>query len=102
MTLLTRHQRDVIIADTQIHELIVDRCVEAFDALIDKGDVDEYTRLMTQAWVQMGYGPGNPIKTTDRPTALDKVKTICIRAYADQKHIPYLRAAQRLKRMMQG
>lgn len=100
MSLLNAQQRAVVVIDTGINELIVDRCVEAFDALIDRGNVDEYRRLMGDAWAQQGYEPGRPIRKNDRPTALDKVKTICIRAYADRQRITFQASAERLKRML--
>lgn len=95
-------QRAVVVADTGIHELIVDRATEAFDALIDRGDVEEYKRLMGQAWAQQGFDVGTPVRAADRPTALDKVKTILIHAYADREHIPFQRAVVKLKRMQGG
>lgn len=101
MSLLNRHQRAVICVDTGVNELIVDRCVEAFDALL-RGDVDSYKQLMATAWAQMGFGPDSPIRASDRPTALDTVKTICIRAYADREHISFVRAANKLRHMLES
>lgn len=95
-SLLSRQQRAIVVADTGIHELIVDRATEAFDALTQRGDVGEYQRLMGNAWAQMGFEPGRPIQAKDRPTAVDKVKTIIIRAYADREQISFKTAAARL------
>lgn len=97
MSLLNANQRAIVVADTQIDPLIVDRATEAFDALI-KGDVDTYRVLMATAYAQMGYMP----RAQDRPHAVDKVKTILIRAYADELHIPFGRAARRLRDMTRG
>lgn len=102
MSLLSRDQRAFIVADTGIHQLIVDRATDAFDALIERGDVEAYKQYMTHAWAQMGFGLDNPIKPSDRPTALDKIKTILIHAYADREHIDFRRAAAKLKRMLEG
>lgn len=102
MSLLSRNQRAVIVADTRIDPLIVDRATEAFDALITRGDVDEYKRLMGNAWAQMGFDLETMPKPQDRPTAVDKIKTILIKAYADQEHISFTRAVVRLRKMLQG
>lgn len=101
-TLISSDRRAIISMQTGISRLIVDRSTEAFDALIQRGDVEEYRRLMGQAWVQMGYEPGAPIRAEDRPTALDRMKTMLIHAYAREEHIPPLRAAEKLKRMLEG
>jgi hypothetical protein len=90
----------VVVADTGIHELIVDRATEAMDALVERGDVAEYRRLMGVAWAQMGFDEAHPIRPSDRPTALDKIKTILIKAYADRERISFQKAHKRLKRMV--
>lgn len=100
MSLLSANQRAFIAADTKIDRLIVDRATEAFDCLIDRGAIDEYKMLMSTAIAQMNYD--GPIKPKDRPTAVDVIKTILIKAYADREHISYRRAVERIKRMMQG
>lgn len=102
MSLLNRGQRAVIVADTGIDPLIVDRATDAFDALVDRGDTEAYRQAMAHAWAQMGFGLNNPIRSSDRPTALDKIKTILIKAYADREHIDFKRAATKLKRMLEG
>lgn len=91
MSILNAHQRAVIRADTGIHELIVDRVVEAYDALL-RDDVEGYKRLIATALAQQGLPALIP--SEERPTAVDKVKTICIRAIADQKHWSYKRTAK--------
>jgi hypothetical protein len=100
MSILSPIQRDVIRADTKINALVIDRVADAFDALISRGDVDAYTQYMKTAIVQMAYD--RPIRPQDRPTAVDIVKTICIKAYADEKHISFQRAAVRLREMLKG
>lgn len=100
MSLLSANQRAIIAVDTKIDRLIIDRATEAFDALIDRGDVDSYRHLMSTAYAQMGFQ--GPVRVQDRPTALDKIKTILIRAYADQEHIPFQRAVVRLRTQLQG
>lgn len=97
-SILNRTQRAVVVADTRIDALLLDRCVESFDALIG-GNVELHKQLMANAWASMGFGPDNPIKASDRPTALDKAKTICTKAYADREGITFKKAAERLKAM---
>jgi hypothetical protein len=99
-TLLKDQQRRVILADTGIDRILLDRCCDAFDALINRGDVDAYKVNMKTAIVQMGYG--RPIKEKDRPTAVDKAKTILIKAYADREHITFQQSAARIKRLLEG
>lgn len=100
MSVLNRQQRAVVSADTHIDPLIIDRVCDAFDALIQRGDVEAYKRFMMTAMAQQGL----PIPTPpeERPTAVDKVKTICIRAYSDTEHISFKRAVARLREMQQG
>lgn len=100
MSLLNRNQRAVVVASTSIHPLIVDRATEAMDALVERGDVATYRTLMGVAWAQMGFDEAHPIRPSDRPTALEKVKTILIRAYADQQHISFRKAHKKLEAMI--
>lgn len=99
MTLLTTQQRAIICADTQLDRILLDRCVDAFDVLL-KGDVDGYKLHMSTAVMQMGYE--GPVRPQDRPTAVDKAKTLIIHAYADREHIPYQRAVERLRKLLQS
>lgn len=101
-SLIPLERRQIIAVDTGINPLIVDRATEAFDALIQRGDVEEYRRKMADAWAQMGYGPDAPIKAEDRPTALDRMKNMLIHAYAIDQHISPMVAAVKLKRMIEG
>ncbi len=79
MSILSRHQRAVIAADTKIDPLIIDRVAEAYDALL-RDDIVTYRHLMATAMAQLGFSP----KRRDRPTAVDKVRVICQRAIADR------------------
>jgi hypothetical protein len=98
MSVLNKNQRAVIRADTGIDALIIDRCADAFDALV-RGDVEGYKTYMGTAIAQMGMGT---IRFQDRPTAVDKIKTICIKALSDQWGCTFKQAASRLKRMLEG
>lgn len=100
MTLLKSNQRAVIAADTHIDRLIIDRCVEAFDSLIDRDDLRGYMMLMGTAVAQMGYD--RPVRRQDRPTAVDVIKTICLRAYADREGCSYQQAVSEIRHMMIG
>lgn len=96
-TILNSRQRDVVAVDTRIDRLIIDRCVEAVDKLI-VDDVEGYKTLMIQAYLQMGYG--RPLRPEDHPTALDKILTIALRAYADREGEPVQKATARLQRRL--
>lgn len=100
MSILNSQQRAVIAVDTKIDRLVIDRSVEAFDALVDRGDRDEYIRLMGTAIAQMGYE--GPVRAQDRPTAVDKMKTIIQHAYADLWHCSFREANRRLKERLAG
>jgi hypothetical protein len=101
MSLLNANQRAVIRVQTGIDPFIIDRATDAFDALIERNDVQAFGRFMSTAWVQMGFGPQNPVTPEDRPTALDKIKTILIRAYAERERIGFQQAANRITRMLE-
>lgn len=99
-TLLKDSQRRIVIASSGIDRILLDRCVDAFDALVNRGDVDAYKVHMQNAIVQMNYG--RPIQEKDRPTAVDKAKTILIKAYADREAINFQAAAARIKKLLEG
>lgn len=98
VSLLSREQRTVIRADTKINPILIDRVVDAFDALINRGDVDAYNVHMRTAYAQQGVPL--PIPAHERPCAVDKIKTICIKAYSDELHISFKAAATRLRKML--
>lgn len=100
MTLLSRSQRSTFVASSGIDPLLLDRVIDGFDALIDRGDIDAYKRYMSTAVAQQNYG--RPVRAQDRPTAVDVAKTLCLHAYADQKHISFQRAAKRVRQMLEG
>lgn len=97
MSILSAHQRAVIRVDTGIHPLIIDRCVGAYDALVVE-DVERYQLLMATAIAQMGFD--RPITARDRPTAVDKIRTICQRAVADSWGVSFPRATARMQRTL--
>ena len=97
MSILNSHQRAVIASDTGVERLIVDRTVEAYDALL-REDIEMYQRLMRTAIEQMAYD--RPIKLSDRPTATDKIRTLVQRAIADQWGVSFQTATARLQRML--
>lgn len=100
MSLLNRHQRAIVHAQTNIHPLIVDRVTEAFDALIDHQDVDLYKRNMMTALAQLNMP--FPIPDEEKPTAVDRMKLMCVQAYASREHMPVQRAIARLKEMQKA
>lgn len=100
MSLLNANQRAFVRVQTGIDPLVIDRATEAYDALIEHQDIRRYQLLMGTAIVQMGYG--RPVVDEDRPTAVDKIKTILVRAYAERERMSYQDAAKRITRMLQG
>lgn len=88
MSVLNRQQRQVIRADTMIDPLLIDRVADAYDCLM-RDDIEGYKHQMLVAGIQQG-----PVNEQDRPTAIDKVKTICIRSIAQQKRWSYQRTAR--------
>lgn len=94
MSILNSNQRAVIQAATSVDRLIVDRTVEAYDALL-RDDVAMYRRLIATALAQTGLPI--PIPKKDKPTAVDIIKTHCIRAIADQKGWSFKRTATYLQ-----
>jgi hypothetical protein len=80
-----------------IAPLIIDRCADAFDCLL-RDDKIGYMTHMGTAITMLGY-PGN-IPDSDRPTAVDKVKTICIHSCADKWHCSFKQAQKRLTEML--
>lgn len=99
VSVLSAHQRDVIRADTSIDPLIIDRVADAFDALVLRDDVEAYQTFMGHAIAQMGMPT---VRAQDRPTAVDKIKTICQHALADEWHCSFREANRRLRRMLAG
>lgn len=97
MSILNALQRAVIASDTGVERLIVDRVTEAYDALLVE-DVERYQRLMATAIVQMGYV--RPITPEDRPTAVDKVRTLVQRAVADKQRVGFRVATSRMQRTL--
>lgn len=99
MSVLNAHQRAVVRSDTGIDPILIDRVCDAFDALVLRGDVEAYRTFMSTAIAQMGMGT---IRPQDRPTAVDKVKSICQRALADEWKCSFREANRRLRKMLQG
>lgn len=97
MSLLNANQRAFVAADTGIERLIVDRATEAFDAAL-KGEIQQYERLMGTAVLQMNYG--RPVVESDRPTAVDAVKTILLKALADERRITYPAAVKLMRKIL--
>lgn len=98
MTLLSTNQREFIAVDTKINTMVIQRCVDAFDCLL-RDDRDGYVTHMGTAIALLGYEGSIP--ASDRPTAVDKMKTILTRAYADQKKISFKQAHHRLTKMLE-
>ena len=99
MSILNRHQRAVISTDTKIDPILVDRVVEAYDALL-RDDIKTYQHLMHTAIVQMNFG--REIKMSDRPTAVDKARVICQRAIADKWQCSFQDATRRLQERLRA
>ncbi len=94
MSVLNRNQRAVVVASSGIDPILVDRVVEAYDALL-RDDIKTYQHLMHTAIVQMNFG--REIKSSDRPTAVDKARVICQRAIADKWQCSFQEATRRLQ-----
>lgn len=75
------------------------RVVEAYDALLI-GNITEYKMKMATAIVQMGYG--RDIRPSDRPTAVDVIRTIVQQAVADMWLTTFQIATAKLQRMLTG
>jgi hypothetical protein len=91
-SLLSRDQRAFVRADTMIDRLIIDRVTDAMDHLI-RENFAGYLEHMTTAVMMIGDNP-------PRPSAVDVVKTICIRAYADRKRWSYRKAHAELTQLI--
>jgi hypothetical protein len=91
-SILSRDQRAFIRADTMIDQRVIDRVADAFDLLL-KEDFEGYMTHMGTAVMMVGDDP-------PRPSAVDVVKTICIRSYADQKRWSYKKAHAELTRLI--
>lgn len=96
MTVLNRHQRDVIRVDTGIDPILIDRVVDAYDALLERDDVEGYKTYMTTAVTQLGYENIVPPEK-DRPTPVDIIKSFCIKAVADKRGWSFKRTAHYLE-----
>jgi hypothetical protein len=95
LSILSSDQRAVIRVSTGIDQLVIDRVVEAYDALL-ADNREAYMTLMATAMAQADCMPGQ-VKQRDRPTAIDKMKTICIRRIADMRHWSFKRTAKYLE-----
>jgi hypothetical protein len=93
-SILNAKQRAVIAADTHIDRLLIDRVVEAYDALL-ADNYNTYVFKMRTAIAQMNYG--RPIRPSDRPTAVDVVRVIIQRACADKWQVSFQVATRRLQ-----
>lgn len=91
--ILSSDQRAFIRIQTGIDQLVLDRCCDAYERLVNHDDVEGYKENMGKALVQLGF-PGVVPPDSERPTALDKAKTFCIRSIADQKGWTYKRTAK--------
>lgn len=91
--ILSSDQRAVIRASTGINEFVLDRVADAYSSLVNFDDVEGYKENMAKALVQLGF-PGVVPPDAERPTALDKAKSFCIRSIADQKGWTYKRTAK--------
>lgn len=89
---LSRSQREFIRADTMINRVVIDRVADAFDHLL-RDDREGYVEHMTTAVMLVGDAP--------KPTAVDILKTICIRACADRWRVSFSVAHRRLTRALE-
>jgi hypothetical protein len=87
----------VIAVDTNIDRIIIDRVAEAYDALL-RNDISLYQSKMAEAIVRMNYG--RAIRKSDRPTAVDKVRTICQKSISDMWGWSFQKTTARLQRML--
>lgn len=99
MSIFNAQQRAVIRADTLIDPLVIDRVVEAYDRLL-ADDRAGYIYTMATALAQQNLP--FPIPAKERPTAVDKVKTICIKRIADLRGWSFQRTAKYLKEAADG
>jgi hypothetical protein len=90
--ILSRDQRLFIRQDTSIDQAVIDRCVRAFELVVDHDDVEGYKAEMMAVAIMVGDAP--------KPTAMDVMKTIIITAYADRWRCSYTKAHRRLQRML--
>lgn len=88
---LSRDQRNIVRSDTGINAFIIDRVADAYECLL-RDDRAGYKQNMGNALAQLDLPI--PIPQSERPTALDKVKTICIRSIADQWGWSFKRTAR--------
>lgn len=90
--ILSKSQREFVRAGTLIDQTIIDRCVRAFEMLVDHDDIENYKAEMMAVAIMVGDAP--------KPTAMDVMKTIIIRAYADHWRCSFRAAHRRLQRML--
>ena len=92
MRIYTAPQRARIHELTGISPFIIDKCCAAYEALINKDDVEGYRRCMLDAMAQLDLGMVIPPE--ERPTAVDKMKVLALRSIAKQRGWPYARVAR--------
>lgn len=91
MSLLSSTDRAAYHAQTGIDPLIIDRVVEGYDALI-KDNQQEYRHKIATALAQQGIP--SPIPESEKPTAVDFVKMMCLARIADERHWTVKRTVQ--------
>lgn len=95
MSVLTNTQRQVVRADTGVDPILIDRVADAYERLL-KDDVEGYKQHMANALAQQNI-PVNQLdneRRTNGATAVDIIKTICIKSIADERHWSFERTAQ--------
>lgn len=92
MRIYTAAQRARIYETTRISPFIIDRCCDAYESLINRDDVEGYRKNMLDAMAQLGFGMKIPEE--EKPTAVDKMKLLCIRSIAKQWGWSYDRVAK--------
>jgi hypothetical protein len=98
-SVLSANQRAMVRVDTGIDLFIIDRVCDAFDCL-ERDNIEGYKAQMMNAMVQLGLP--SPIPESEKPTAVDKMKTICIRAAADRRGWSFQRMATYFRRQLEG
>jgi hypothetical protein len=97
MSIMSREERAVVQARTHISPFIVDRCCDAFDAIL-RDDREMYVHNIMTAIAQLGLPM--PIPEHEKPTAVDRMKSILMVKLADEWHVSFPTTIERIRLML--
>lgn len=92
MRIYNSGQRVRIYQVTSIDPFIIDRVCEAYQCLVERDDVAGYRKNLLDAMAQQGLPPVVPPE--ERPTAVDRMKSLAVASIAKQWNWDYSRVAK--------